>query len=249
MHPESLKPIYIKQGRFGPYVQLGAPDDEEKKNASLLKGMSVETLDLETAVKLLSLPRDLGKHPTDGEPVVATQGRFGPYLKHGSDSRSLPAGVGLLEITLEQALEILAQPKAAGRGRGAATPALKTMDESPVTGKKIELRDGRYGLYVTDGETNASLPKDANGDELTFAQALDLLAARAAAGGSKKKKTSKKKTAKKVTKGTKTKKKNADDGDEGEIASPKKSVKKKATKATKASKKASKKKTTSEETE
>ena len=249
MHPESLKPIYIKQGRFGPYVQLGAPDDEEKKNASLLKGMSVETLDLETAVKLLSLPRDLGKHPTDGEPVVATQGRFGPYLKHGSDSRSLPAGVGLLEITLEQALEILAQPKAAGRGRGAATPALKTMDESPVTGKKIELRDGRYGLYVTDGETNASLPKDANGDELTFAQALDLLAARAAAGGSKKKKTSKKKIAKKVTKGTKAKKKNADNGDEDEVASPKKSVKKKATKAIKASKKTTKKKTTNEETE
>jgi len=227
---------------------LGGPDDEEKKNASLLKGMSVETLDLETAVKLLSLPRDLGKHPTDGEPVVATQGRFGPYLKHGSDSRSLPAGVGLLEITLDQALEILAQPKAAGRGRGAATPALKTMDESPVTGKKIELRDGRYGLYVTDGETNASLPKDANGDELTFAQALDLLAARAAAGGSKKK-TSKKKTAKKVTKGTKAKKKNADDGDEEKVASPKKSVKKKATKATKASKKTTKKKTTNEETE
>jgi DNA topoisomerase-1 len=156
--------------------------------------------------------------------------------------------VGLLEITLDQALEILAQPKAAGRGRGAATPALKTMDESPVTGKKIELRDGRYGLYVTDGETNASLPKDANGDELTFAQALDLLAARAAAGGSKKK-TSKKKTAKKVTKGTKAKKKNADDGDEEKVASPKKSVKKKATKATKASKKTTKKKTTNEETE
>jgi DNA topoisomerase-1 len=247
MHPELLKPIYIKQGRFGPYVQLGAPEDEEKKNASLLKGMSVETLDLETAVKLLSLPRDLGKHPTDGEPVIATQGRFGPFLKHGSDSRSLPAGIGLLEITLEQALEILAQPKAAGRGRGVATPPLKTMEESPVTGKKIELRDGRYGLYVTDGETNASLPKDANGDELTFAQALDLLAARAAAGGSKKKKTSKKKTAKKATKASKVSKKAADD--EG-VATPKKAAKKKAAKAAKkATKKATKKKASSEASE
>ncbi|AMV32391.1 DNA topoisomerase 1 [Pirellula sp. SH-Sr6A] len=214
IHPETQKPIYIKQGRFGPYVQMGAADDEEKKNASLLRGMTVETLDLATAVKLLSLPRDLGPHPEDGEPVIATQGRFGPFLKHGSDSRSLPAGSNLLEITLDEALAILAQPKAPGRGRGVAAAPLKQLDESPVTGKKIELRDGRYGLYVTDGETNASLPKDQSGDDLTFEQAVELLAARAAAGGSKKKKTSKK-TAKKATKkattskGTKAAKKTA----------------------------------------
>ncbi|MCU0716452.1 MAG: type I DNA topoisomerase [Pirellula sp.] len=201
IHPDTQKPIFVKQGRFGPYVQMGAADDEEKKNASLLRGMTVESLDLATAVKLLSLPRDLGPHPEDGEPVIATQGRFGPFLKHGSDSRSLPAGSNLLEITLEEALAILAQPKAPGRGRGVAAPPLKQFDESPVTGKKIELRDGRYGLYVTDGETNASLPKDQSGDDLTFEQALELLAARAAAGGSKKKKTSKKAT-KKATKKT-----------------------------------------------
>lgn len=212
IHPETQKPIFVKQGRFGPYVQMGAADDEEKKNASLLRGMTVESLDLATAVKLLSLPRDLGPHPEDGEPVIATQGRFGPFLKHGSDSRSLPAGSNLLEITLEEALAILAQPKALGRGRGVAAPPLKQFDESPTTGKKIELRDGRYGLYVTDGETNASLPKDQSGDDLTFEQAVELLAARAAAGGSKKKKTSKKaakKTTKKATsaKGTKAAKK------------------------------------------
>jgi len=199
-HPETNKPIYIKQGRFGPYVQMGAPDDEEKKNASLLKGMSVESIDLPTALKLLSLPRNLGNHPSDGEPVIATQGRFGPFLKHGSESRSIPAGISLLEVTLDEAIAILAQPKAAGRGRGVAAPPLKTFEDSPVTGKKVELRDGRYGLYVTDGETNASLPKDANGDSLTFEQALELLAARAAAGGSKKKKTVKKATKKKAAK-------------------------------------------------
>lgn len=199
-HPETNKPIYIKQGRFGPYVQMGAPDDEEKKNASLLKGMSVESIDLPTALKLLSLPRHLGNHPSDGEPVIATQGRFGPFLKHGSESRSIPAGISLLEVTLDEAIAILAQPKAAGRGRGVAAPPLKTFEDSPVTGKKVELRDGRYGLYVTDGETNASLPKDANGDSLTLEQALELLAARAAAGGSKKKKTVKKAAKKKATK-------------------------------------------------
>ena len=185
-HPVSSKPIYIKQGRFGPYVQLGTNDDEEKKNASLPKGVAPENVNIDLAVKLLSLPRELGNHPEDAQPVIATQGRFGPFLKHGTESRSIPAQYSLLEITLEQALEVLAQPKAPGRGRGVAAPPLKTLEASPVTGKPIELRDGRYGLYVTDGETNASLPKDASGDTLTFEQAVSLLEARAAAGPSKK---------------------------------------------------------------
>ena len=167
---------------------MGAADDEEKKNSSLPKGVAAEAMTLDLAVKLLSLPRDLGNHPDDGEPIIATQGRFGPFLKHGSDSRSIPAEYPLLEITLEQALSILAQPKPTrGQGRGVAAPPLKTLEVSPVTGKAIELRDGRYGLYVTDGETNASLPKDLSGDELTFEQAVSLLEARAAAGPSKKK--------------------------------------------------------------
>lgn len=235
-HPESNKPIYVKQGRFGPYVQLGAADDEEKKNASLLKGMTVETLDLETAVKLLTLPRTLGNHPEDGEPIIATQGRFGPFIKHGTDSRSLGPDHHLLEITLEDALALLAQPKAQrGRGRGVAAPPLKEFDASPVTGNKIALRDGRYGLYVTDGETNASLPKDVSGDDLTFEQALELLAARAAAGGTKKKKTSRttKKAATKATKKKTTKKSSvevaSDDIDEdGMSDAPVKAAKKKA---------------------
>jgi DNA topoisomerase-1 len=254
-HPETLKPIYVKQGRFGPYVQMGEADDEEKKNASLLKGMSPETLDLEMAIKLLSLPRTLGNHPENGEPIIATQGRFGPFIKNGTDSRSLGPDHNLLEITLEQALALLAQPKAQGRGRAAAAPPLKEFDASPVTGNKIVLRDGRYGLYVNDGETNASLPKDMSGEDLTFEQAVDLLAARAAAGGSKKKK-SKRAPAKKATKAAKktskkaTKKKSSADDvevvvdadlDSMDDAAPTKKVKaaKKTTK--KASKKASKK--------
>ena len=246
VHPVTNKPIYIKQGRFGPYVQMGDADDEEKKNASLLKGMTTETLDLATAIKLLDLPRTLGVNPANGEPIIATQGRFGPFIKNGTDSRSLGPTLNILELTLEQALELLAQPKAPGRGRGVAAPPLKEFPASPVTGTVVALRDGRFGLYVNDGETNASLPKDMNGEDLTFEQALDLLAARAALGGSKKKKTSKK-TTKKATKAKKkTAKKKSDDDVEivsdADEVSEEVAVTKKATKATKkTAKKATKK--------
>ncbi|MEX2114402.1 MAG: type I DNA topoisomerase [Pirellulales bacterium] len=187
--PETGKPVYLKVGRFGPYVQRGTPEDEEKpKNASLLKGMVPDDVTLEVALKLLSLPRELGVHPESGNPIVAQNGRFGPYIKCGDDTRSLPAGLSPIDVTLEQALELLAQPKAARRGFGAKREPLKVLEESPVTKQKIELFEGRYGLYLTDGETNASLPKGAAVDELTQAQALELLAARAAMGPPKKKK-------------------------------------------------------------
>ncbi len=239
-HPVTNKPIYIKQGRFGPYVQMGDADDEDKKNASLLKGMTTETLDLATAIQLLSLPRTLGINPANGEPIIATQGRFGPFIKNGTDSRSLSANHSLLELTLEQALELLAQPKALGRGRGVAAPPLKELAVSPVTGTNITLRDGRYGLYVTDGETNASLPKEMKEEDLTFEQAVDLLAARAAAGGSKKK-TPKRTTAKKATK--KKTAKSAKKETDSDAQSEKAPIAKKKTKtAKKASKRAAKKK-------
>jgi DNA topoisomerase-1 len=197
MCPETGKPVFLKVGRFGPYVQRGTPDDEEKpQNASLLKGMNPQDVDLETALKLLSLPRNLGDHPQQGEPVMAFNGRFGPYVKCGAETRSLPADVSPLDVTLEQAVELLAQPKTRGRGRGAAKrEPLKIFDDSPVTGQKVQLLDGRYGPYVTDGETNASLPKGTPIEDLTFSEALALLAARAAAGPSKRK-TAKRKTAK-----------------------------------------------------
>jgi DNA topoisomerase-1 len=190
--PETGKPVYLKVGRFGPYVQRGTPEDEEKpQNASLLKGMNPADVDLATALKLLSLPRNLGDHPQLGQPVMAFNGRFGPYVKCGEETRSLPAEISPIDVTLEQAIHLLAQPKQRGRGRAAAKrEPLKVFDESPITKQKVQLLDGRYGPYVTDGETNASVPKGTSVEELTFQEALDLLAARAAAGPSKRKGTS-----------------------------------------------------------
>jgi DNA topoisomerase-1 len=186
--PDTGKPVYVKTGRFGPYVQLGNSDDEEKpKNASLLKGMTTEDVNLETALKLLSLPRELGTNPESNEPVISSNGRYGPYIKCGSETRSLPAEVSPIDVTFDQAMALLAQPKVGGRGRAAKKEPIKTFEASPVTGNPVQLLDGRYGPYVTDGETNASLPREAKADELTFAQALELLAARAAAGGTTKK--------------------------------------------------------------
>jgi DNA topoisomerase I len=194
--PETGKPVYLKVGRFGPYVQRGTPEDEDKpQNASLLKGMSPSDIDLETALKLLTLPRNLGNHPQSGEAVTAYNGRFGPYIKCADETRSLPADISPLDVTLEQAVHLLAQPKTRGRGAAAKREPLKVFDESPVTKQKIQLLDGRYGPYVTDGETNASLPKGTPIEELTFNEALDLLAARAAAGPPKRKSAKKKKAA------------------------------------------------------
>ncbi len=204
--PETNKPVYLKVGRFGPYVQHGTPEDEEKpQNASLMKGMKPEDVDLVMALKLLTLPRNLGDHPQQGQPVMAYNGRFGPYVKCGDETRSLPTGFSPLDVTLEQAVELLAQPKARGRGAAAKKEPLRVFDESPVTGNKVQLLDGRYGPYLADGETNASLPKGASIEELTFVEALELLAARAAFGPPKKKRA---KAAKKVKtkKATTTKK-------------------------------------------
>lgn len=210
MCPETGKPVYLKVGRFGPYVQRGTPEDEEKpQNASLLKGMNPSDIDLETALKLLQLPRNLGVHPTQGVPITAYNGRFGPYVKCGEETRSLPADISPIDVTIDQAVHLLSQPKQHGRGRAAAKrEPLKVFEASPVTNQKVQLLDGRYGPYVTDGETNASLPKGTPPEELTFQEALDLLAARAAAGPSKKKATKRKtaKSAKTATSGDAPKK-------------------------------------------
>ena len=217
LHPESNKPIYVKSGRFGPYVQLGENDDPEKKNQSLLKGMDVPSLTLEQAIELLRLPRDLGVHPEMNEPVVAKDGRYGPYISCGKENRSLPAEMSPLTITMEQAIELLKQPRTRGRAARAPKEPLKKFEKpSPVTEQEIRVLDGRYGPYVTDGETNASLPKGTEPAELTFEAALDLLAERAAKAPKKKKKSAKKKATKKKaakkkasTKKASTKKKTA----------------------------------------
>lgn len=176
--PDTHKPVFMKIGRFGPYVQRGTTEDEEKpQNASLLKGMQPESVDLGMALKLLSLPRHLGLHPQTNEPVEAQNGRFGPYVRSAAETRSLPADLSPLDVTLEQALDLLSKPKTGRRAAGGA--ALREFEASPVTSKPVVLKAGRFGPYVTDGQTNASLPRDLKPEELTFPMALDLLKARA----------------------------------------------------------------------
>lgn len=235
--PATNKPVFVKVGRFGPYIQCGSTDDAEKPvNVSLLKGMDPDTVDLETALKLLALPRTLGTHPENGEEIVAANGRYGPYIKCGSETRSLPDDISPVDITMEQALELLSQPKA-GRGRAAATPAkskepLATYDVSPVTGNVVTLLSGRFGPYVTDGKTNASLPRTVDPSEVTMAVALELLAVRAAKGPVVRKRVTRKKAAPKKTVKKTVKK-----------ATAKKKTVKKATKKTTAKKTTKKSKT------
>jgi DNA topoisomerase I len=183
--PTTGLPVYLKQGRFGPYIQLGEQieDSEEKpRRASLLKGMKPEDINLEVSLKLLSLPREVGLDPTSQEPIVAANGRFGPYLKKGTDNRSLPADVSPIDVTLEQALALFAQPKQARRGFGVKKPPLRVLGTSPVTTKEVQVLSGRFGPYVNDGTTNASLPAGTTPEEVTLDEALSLLAARAARG-------------------------------------------------------------------
>lgn len=195
--PATGLPVFVKVGRFGPYFQLGEATEGGKKKAakpkmaSLLPGMAPETATLDEALATLALPRVVGTAKTaEGadEPVLAANGRFGPYLKWGKETRSLPAGRSPLEVTLDEAMALFAQPKTGGRGRPGRAPAKarRELGEHPQSKAAIKLLDGRYGPYVTDGTTNASLGKDENPDELTLARAVELLAERAAKGPAKK---------------------------------------------------------------
>ncbi|MEZ5975230.1 MAG: DNA topoisomerase [Planctomycetota bacterium] len=242
--PETEQPVYVKNGRFGPYVQLGDGEGKEKpKMVSLLKGMTPESVDLAVALELLSLPRTVGQDD-NGEDIVAYNGRYGPYIKRGADTRSLGPDDNLLTMDLARALELLAEEK---RGRGARQPAapLKVFENvAEIDGGTIRLMEGRYGPYVSDGDVNASLPKGAKVEELTVTQAIELLDARRAAGGGKKrKKAAKKATAKKETKKASTKKaaKKAAKKAPAKKAASKKAASKKATKKASSKKAASKK--------
>ncbi|MGA2617040.1 MAG: type I DNA topoisomerase [Thermoguttaceae bacterium] len=182
--PQTGLPVYLRTGRFGPYVQRGdSHADEKPQNASLLKGMAPDDVTLEVALDLLRLPRTLGPQPGSDQPVVAYNGRFGPYVKCGNETRSLPAELSPLAVTLEQALAMLAQPKT--RRSDARREPIKTFDASPLTGKPLQLLVGRYGPYVTDGVTNASLTRGTVPEEVTFEYALNLLKVRAEQGPSK----------------------------------------------------------------
>ena len=210
VHPESGLEVVAKNGRFGPYVTEVLPEDAPKsvkpRTGSLFKSMSLDTVTLEDAVKLLSLPRVVGV-AEDGEEITAQNGRYGPYLKKGTDSRSLASEDQLLTITLDEALRIYAQPKQ--RGRAAAAAPLKELGNDPVSGQPVVVKAGRFGEYVTDGEYNATLRKEDSVESITIERAAELLAERRAKGPAKKaaKKGAKKATTKKATtKKTTTKK-------------------------------------------
>ncbi|HEX3538943.1 MAG TPA: type I DNA topoisomerase [Acidimicrobiales bacterium] len=173
--PASGQPVMARAGRFGPYVQLGEGNGTKPKTQSLLAGMALETVTLEQALQLLSLPRVLGAD-TDGEVIEATHGRYGPYLKKGADSRSLEGDAQLFTVTLEEARALFAQPKP-GRGARAAA-ALRDLGPDPVSGQAISVKEGRFGPYVTDGVTNASLRKGDTVEGVTLERAAELLAAR-----------------------------------------------------------------------
>ena len=186
--PMSGQHVYVMHGRFGAYVQLGeTPEDREIKprRASLGRDNTEETITLDIGLKLLSLPRELGSGE-DGEAIVANVGRFGPYVKQGSEFRSLEDTDDVYAISLERAKELLAQPKKSMRRARQAPKELKALGKHPESGEPVRVLDGRYGPYVTDGATNASVPKGTQVEALTMAGAVELLKAREGMGGSKK---------------------------------------------------------------
>ncbi len=256
--PESGLPVLLKTGRFGTYVQVGEFDStaDKPKTASLLSFMSPETITFEDAMKVLALPREIGADPSDGKMITAQAGRYGPYIAKEKDSRNLESDEQIFTLTLEQALELLKQPKQ--RQRRQAKPPIKEVGVDAVSGKPIILREGRFGLYVTDGETNASLRRGDTPENITNERACELLqmrrervamnptattrntvrrgAGKKAAKKAGKKKTGKKKTAKKKTTKTarkKTAKKGGGSKSKAAKTSKKKSSKKKSSKKAK----------------
>ena len=216
--PETGHEILAKDGRFGPYVTEVLPEPEEPEDGapakkgkkpngpkprtgSLMRSMSLDTVTLEDALKLLSLPRVVGVDPNTGEEITAQNGRYGPYLKRGTDSRSLTNEEQLFTITLDEALRIYSEPKRRA-GQGASAPPLRELGTDPATGKPMMIKDGRFGPYVTDGETNASLRKGDDVLSITDERAAELLADRRARGPVKRtaKKTAKKAPAKRAAK-------------------------------------------------
>jgi DNA topoisomerase-1 len=233
--PESGFPIVAKAGRYGPYVSELLPDDSPKsakpRTGSLFKTMSLDTVTMEDALRLLSLPRVVGAD-ADGVVITAQNGRYGPYISRDKDSRSLTDEEQLFTLTLEEALALLAQPKLRGRGRAAAPP-LKEFDADPVSGGPVVVKEGRFGPYVTDGETNASLRVGDKVETLTSFRAYELLAEKRAKGPAPKKKAAKK-TAKKTAAKKSTAKKTTAKKATAKKTTAKKTAAKKAATAKKA---------------
>ena len=173
-------PVFAKSGRYGAYVQWGTPENpppgmDKPKMVSLFATMNIDRFTMKDAEDLLSLPRTLGNDPADGEPIAAQNGRFGPYISKGKDSRTISSEEHLLNITLEEALALLAQPRTFGRGRAAPKPPLKEFGNDPVSGKPVVAKEGRFGDYVTDGETNAGLKRGDILADMTPERAFELL--------------------------------------------------------------------------
>ena len=223
--PVSGHVIIAKDGRYGPYVTEVLPEPEETaeteatktaktakstktkkttkaakpkpRTASLLRSMDLSTVTLEQALDLLSLPRVVGQDPESGEDITAQNGRYGPYLKKGTDSRSLETEEQIFTVTLEQALEIFAQPKRR-RGQAAARGPLRELGQDPATEKPVVIKDGRFGPYITDGQTNVTVPRSEDPATISAERAFELLADKRAKGPAKKR-TTRKTTAKKTT--------------------------------------------------
>jgi DNA topoisomerase-1 len=224
--PETGLDVMVKSGRFGPYVQLGeAEGDEKPRRSSIPKGFATaETLDLEKALKLLSLPREVGIHPETGTPITAGFGRFGPFIAHDGTYASLDSPEEVFTVGLNRAVVLLAERKAKGPRMQRGGQALKELGAHPTSGAQVKVMKGRYGPYVTDGTLNATLPNGADPGSVTMEEAVALLEARAAKGDTgKKKKPAKKAAAKKAA----PKKAASANGEDAPAAKPKAKAKSK----------------------
>ncbi|MCV0413370.1 MAG: type I DNA topoisomerase [Brevundimonas sp.] len=184
--PATGQPVQLKIGRFGPYVEITPPDGEKPKRSSLPKGWSPASLTLDQALRLLSLPREVGVHPEDGKPITAGLGRYGPFVLHAGTYANVSDIEEVFEVGLNRAVALLAEKRAGRAGRGAAAAPLKDLGAHPETGEPIHVMAGRFGPYVKSGKINATLPKGTAPEDLTLEDALPLLAAKAAAAPKKK---------------------------------------------------------------
>jgi DNA topoisomerase-1 len=227
--PETGLEVTLRAGRFGPYLQLGEQskekDAEKPKRAGIPKGVSLDDIDLEMALGLLSLPRDVGAHPEDGEMIIAGVGRFGPYVKHGKTYASLEDGDDVLSVGLNRAVTLIAEKRAnPGKGRRFGADPGKTLGEHPDKGGPIVAKKGRYGPYVSHDGINATIPGDKTPETITLDEAVSLLDARAeqvaAKGGRKAKKPAKKAAEKKTPKKAAAK----GDGEDAEAPKPRRAA-------------------------
>jgi DNA topoisomerase I len=230
--PDTGRDVVVKAGRFGPYIQLGDQKDyeegEKPKRAGIPKGTSPADVELELALKLLSLPREIGKHPETGQPITAGLGRFGPFVRHEKTYASLEAGDEVFDIGLNRAVTLIAEKIAKGPSKRFGADPGKALGDHPSLGA-VAVKAGRYGAYVSAGGVNATIPGDKDKDTITLPEAIALLDERAAKGGGKKKAVAKKAAKpKKAAKAKSESDKSASDED-GEDAKPaKKTAAKKA---------------------